>query len=200
MGLSGAYLLTRLGYDLRHAIEYRLAVDWLGSPYVIGATLESLPLNGGGAFGVHGQGVYAFKAFIGALKHELSNFTLDDRVGVAGTIDDEIAEAHGRIILWWSIIKGFTFSMLSTELGTNLADALLDHPGLIEDLKEVLERGQRIGAMQLGRPSIPVWGRLRSELDYAISNTTTPDLLARLDERIANERNNRKIQAEFFAR
>jgi hypothetical protein len=186
--VSPEQVLDALSYELRHGIEHHLAVQWFGGPFAVGASLYALPLPGG--IGRDGQILYFLKAMVGNLRLDLDAYRdLSD--------DTETSqETLGRIMLWWTLIKGFTYGMLNAT-GSNIPAMLLNHEALITDLKAVLTEGVEV-VNRPGRAMTPQWGSRRDcRLHQDVAETPTPELLAALDNRLAAERDNADIQSRL---
>ncbi len=188
-------LLSALPFSVSHDIRHELAVEWLGGAHAVGASMEALPLNGGGAFGIDGQGVYALKAIALALKHELSELSRYEAESPDNTV--AVEETRARIEFWWSLLKGFVYSMLQTKTGTNIPAMLLQHPDAVSLIKAGLKAGLIVLLEQ--KPQQPKWGGRRDcVLDSDVGNTPTSDLLDQLVERLASEQKDADARASFY--
>jgi len=187
--LNGQDVLDRLGYELRHSIEHHLAIQWLGSPYVIGASLHALPTTGAGGFGIDDQGVYLLKSWVGDLLTDLRAY-YDMQTSRLEPEDSKVRETLGRIALKWMMLKGFVYSMLDTSMGRNLPAMLLKHPDLVRTLERVLVEGWAV--LRPNRPQTPRWG---GSGHCEIEETSTPDLISKLWRRMKREQED----AERFA-
>jgi hypothetical protein len=192
--ISGAMVVAHLEYELRHDIEQDLAIQWLDSPFAIGATLFNRPLTGSGGFGMHGQSLYFLKALVGTLNHELAYFS--GKTSIASTTGSA-NEARGRVQLWWMLLKGYVYAMLDTELGLSVPAMMLEHPELIADLKQVLLRALNV-LQKTDAQSTPSWGGSSAcVLGILVETTPTGDLIAKLDTRLAAEQHHEDMRASM---
>lgn len=187
--LNGQDVLDLLGHELRHSIEHHLAVQWLGSPYVIGASLHALPTTGAGGFGIDDQGVYLLKSWVGDLLADLRTYN-EMQVSQVNREDAKVRETLGRIELKWMMLKGFVYSMLSTTQGRNLPAMLVSRLDLVRELERALVDG--LTALQPKHPQTPQWGGIGP---CEIETTPTLDLTRKLWRRMKREQED----AERFA-
>lgn len=168
----GSRIPELLPEQLVSYVESEAAQKWFGSPYAIGQTMEALPLNGAGAFGLQNQGVYVVDA--------LARGVLDALTERAKTSDDSVkATALGRAKLWFMLLKGFTYSMVTSRHGRDLASAVAAYPDIAERIAIALQQGYNAAVEQAN--SVPEW----SGTNVAASNAVrTTDLILQLRARI----------------
>lgn len=177
--------LDRLAHDPRHVIEHHLAVQWLGGPFAVGATLYGDRLVGG-SFGYReSQPVYVLKAFVGALKRDIADYQ-ESRSADADSA--QVGEILGRVYFWATIVKGYVYNMVHAYQGVSVIAMLVEHPALVEDLRAVL-----LQAPELLNPNsdllVPNWsmGRTDSDLNHRIRMMPVAELVELLDKRLASQ-------------
>jgi hypothetical protein len=181
-GLSEYDMAPHLPYELVRRIEHEFAVNWHGSPYAFGASLEALPLNGGTCFGDR-NGPVLLDILVNSLTSAIDDYT-DPNVKDTEVLGDALM----RLKLHWMILKGFVHSMTKAELGTVLVASLPSRPELHRRTASALLRG--FSLLQSAKPELSTmdWtGRSDSVVGTIVGMTPTGELVDEFNQRVANE-------------
>jgi hypothetical protein len=166
-------------HDLVRQLRRKVMEVAFDGPYAIGASLFLEPGLPGTGLGYDGQSVDAADALTVALEDAIRRFgELED--------GDEAAETTARIQLmfWLMLLKGFIYAGAAEHLGTPLPDQYVGRGGW-ERTRRALIDGRDALVGRYGETVPNHWMSLGHRLSEKIANARTEDLVAAMDERIA---------------
>jgi len=166
--------------NLRLKIERQCAKEWFGSPYSLGASMQSLPIGGATLFGIR-NGPAVLDCLADALHDALERCRLHTSPKRTEAYDKALAQ----VTLFWMVLQGFVYAAANDEHNYLLARKLVDHTGLLHKLRRVLtEADTRLKDVKdgLATPSSIQWTFPGDSVCRAISQTNVDELLASLED------------------
>ncbi len=184
-GIYAQVVATHLPASVRRSVEKDYARTLLGSPYSLGVALESLPTSR------HYFGDENGFALLATLAQTVRR-VFDECKKAWPPISGQQTENLERLALHWMILKGFVYSMVTTE-DRMLANGLYNKPELAKLVIEALRHGH--AELTRSHPNGSRWLHAPGIGDSAV-NTPTAELIRLLEERIeAGRQFRRTIEA-----
>lgn len=151
---------------------------WYGSPYSLGAALESRPMSGGECFGLN-----TGPALLEALA-QTTHWAIE-ACKPTRTQSGYSDSAVRQLDLHWMILRGFVYSLTEARQGKSIAAQLTTLPELQALVVKALSDGVKV--LKQANSSGTVWQYSTSSVDQRVQSMPTADLVTALRARVAEE-------------
>jgi hypothetical protein len=166
-------------HQMVNALRHHFMREVFDGPGAIGASMFLEPTLPGTGLGHEGQAVDAADALTVALEDAVRRFgELED--------GDEAAEttARNQLMFWLMMLKGFIYAGAVSHLGMLLPEVYVSR-GNWDRTRQALIAGRDMLIGRYGETVPNHWVSHGEHLSEAVANVRTEDLVAKMDERVA---------------
>lgn len=161
--------------------EQEFGERYCGSPFALGAFVESMPFGtGGGTVFGHENSVPFLGAWVKTVEWAIKDC-------LANQDNESFRSCLGQLSLFHAILRGFTYSVACDQSDNALANKLYRHADLVLQLCSVLRDGLPLLHGYVGKT--PVWF---SDVDHPADTITTDQLVELLHDRLARAQADQK--------